>query len=190
MAYWLGRGPSFALPGACHVYWEFLGPAERDADRLEAALNRLVQIHDMLRAVVGPDGQQSVLPKVPPYRIERHDWTGADAQANLEALRSTMAHETFDPATWPLWRVAFSRDGTVSRLHLSVDLLIVDVPSLAVLIDDWAALESDPAAPVVPPAVSFRDYVLHRKALEGGPAHEAARAHWEAHGPALPPPPP
>ena len=61
LAYWLGRTSGFALGGACHVYWEFTAGPERDPNRLEAALNRLIGLHDMLRAVVQPDGTQRVL---------------------------------------------------------------------------------------------------------------------------------
>jgi amino acid adenylation domain-containing protein len=187
MAYWLGRGGGYALSGACQVYWEFTGAADRDPARLEAAFDRLVALHDMLRAVVSADGTQRILPSVPRYVIERHDFRG-DGDG-LAALREAMSQETFDPARWPLFHVAFSRDDEVSRLHLSVDLLIIDVPSLALLIGQWARLEREPGAQPEPPTIAFRDYVLHRKREETSAAYEEARAYWAKEGAALPPAP-
>ncbi|WP_162150828.1 non-ribosomal peptide synthetase [Methylosinus trichosporium] len=187
MAYWLGRGGGYALGGACQVYWEFVGAPDRDPARLEAAFNRLVALHDMLRAVVAPDATQRVLPSVPHYAIERHDFH--DHGEGLAALRAAMSREQFDPERWPLFHVAFSRDGAVSRLHLSVDLLIIDVPSLALLIGQWARLEREPEAPLAPPAIAFRDYVLHRRRAEADAAFEDARAYWAKEGASLPPAP-
>ncbi len=183
LAYWLGRTSGFALGGACHVYWEFTAGPERDPDRLEAALNRLIAMHDMLRAVVLPDGTQRVLAQVPPYVIERH---GADA---LPALRSAMTRETFDPTRWPLFRVAFSQDETTTRVHLGIDLLIIDVPSLAVLLGQWGMLCAEPGAVLPGPGITFRDYVLHQRREEDSSAFEAAEAYWAALAPSLPPAP-
>lgn len=183
LAYWLGRTSGFALGGACHVYWEFTAGPERDPNRLEAALNRLIGLHDMLRAVVQPDGTQRVLAEVPPYRIERH---GADS---LATLRSEMTRETFDPTRWPLFRVAFSRDDISTRVHLGIDLLIIDVPSLAVLLGQWARLYDAPEAVLPAPGITFRDYVLHQRREEDSPAFEAAETYWAALAPTLPPAP-
>ncbi|MGE4043446.1 MAG: amino acid adenylation domain-containing protein [Acetobacteraceae bacterium] len=190
LAYWLGRTSGFALGGACHVYWEFAAGPDRDPDRLEAAFNRLIATHDMLRAVVLPDGTQRVLPDVPHYTIARHDWRGDPGTADhLAALRAAMTRETFDPTAWPLFRVAFSRDDAGTRVHLGVDLLIIDVPSLAALLDQWSRLCADPDAPLSPPGITFRDYVLHQKQQESGAAFQDARAYWQAIAPALPPAP-
>lgn len=187
LAYWLGRTSGFALGGACHVYWEFVAGPERDPDRLEAALNRLIGRHDMLRAVVLPDGTQHVLAEVPPYAIERHDRHG-DTNG-LPALRSAMTRETFDPTRWPLFRVAFSRDEATTRVHLGIDLLIIDVPSLAVLLGEWGRLWEEAGAVLPTPGITFRDYVLHQRREEDGPAFEAAEAYWAALAPTLPPAP-
>ncbi|WGF87497.1 amino acid adenylation domain-containing protein [Marinivivus vitaminiproducens] len=189
LAYWLGRTSDFALGGACHVYWEFEQPGERDVDRLEASFNRLIDLHDMLRAVVQSDGQQRVLPSVPRYRIERHAWSAGDGADRLAALRDTMAQERFEPTQWPLFRIAESSDGLVSRVHFSIDLLIVDVPSIALLLQQWARLYRDPAAKLTPPKFTFRDYVLHMKRQERTHAYEAARSYWRARMQELPPAP-
>jgi amino acid adenylation domain-containing protein len=178
LAYWLGRTEKFALGGPCHVYWEFVLPGPRDVERLENAFNRLVEMHDMLRAVVGPDGLQRVLPSVPRYQIERRDWRNGNADEGLAALREEMARESFAPAKWPLFRVVVSQDARQSRIHLGIDLLVIDVPSLALLLDQWGRLYREPKTELPVPRIAFRDYVLHQKRQQEGEAYRSARAYW------------
>ena len=65
-AYWAGRSGDFELGNvATHVYLE-LKCASLDLERLTGAWRRLIGRHDMLRAIVRPDGRQQVLPEVPP----------------------------------------------------------------------------------------------------------------------------
>ena len=75
-AYVVGRDEHFDLGGvACHSYTEHEG-TRVDLDRLNAAWQRLIERHDMLRAVVLPDGRQQVLEHVPLYQIEVLDLRG------------------------------------------------------------------------------------------------------------------
>ncbi len=192
-AYLLGRSPDLDLGGTgCHAYWEFEAAAEWDVPRLAAAWRELVRAHDMLRAVVRPDGTQHVLPSVPDYEPEVHDWrdcSPADAASCLAAVREAMAHEVFAPDRWPLFRIGVSLDPGRSRLHFSVDLLIADALSLFRLLAEWGRLVCDPAATVAAPAVRFRDYVASLEAARTGPAYTAAVAYWDRVADALPPAP-
>jgi hypothetical protein len=165
----------------CHVYWEFLSGTTLDASRLEDAWNRLVRGHDMLRAVFSADARQWVQPEVPPIRIALHDWrvTDDDGAAGLAALRDRMAHEVFDPTHWPLFRIELSHSSQGSRLHVSIDLLIVDVLSLFGLLRQWGRLYASPDAAIGMPAVSFRDYVGYLERRRQGPEHARAIAFWE-----------
>src|SRR3546814_19669935 len=55
--------------------------------------SRLVERHEMLRAVITEDGRQRILPDPPAYRIEVLDLRGQpDAEARLAALREAMSH--------------------------------------------------------------------------------------------------
>ncbi len=183
MAYLAGRGAALPLGGPCHGYWEFLVQAEPAA--LEAALNRVIAAHDMLRAVIDPDGRQRVLPQVPPCRIAVQDWRGLpDAAQRLAALQADFGAMRFDPARWPLFRAEITRTAEGMRLHLAVDLLILDLPSLLAFLGQWAALVRDPAARVAAPPIGFRDCVL-----AAAPVPEAARDYWAAEAPRLPPAP-
>ncbi len=78
-AFWVGRTAEFTLGGvATHSYFE-LDLRSVDVPRLAAALQRVIERHDVLRAVIRPDGNQQVLETVPPYQIDEIDLRGADA---------------------------------------------------------------------------------------------------------------
>jgi amino acid adenylation domain-containing protein len=181
LAYFVGRSPAVPLGGTgCHVYWEFQSDSALDVERLEGAWNRLVEAHDMLRAVFSADATQWVQSEVPPTRIAVHDWRAANdgGVAALAALRDRMAHEVFDPTHWPLFRIELSHSSLGSRLHVSIDLLIVDVLSLFGLLRQWGRLYASPDSQVAAPAISFRDYVGYLERRKQGAAHARALAFW------------
>jgi amino acid adenylation domain-containing protein len=189
LAYFVGRSPAVPLGGTgCHVYWEFQSDSALDVERLEHAWNRLVEAHDMLRAVFSDDATQRVQPEVPPTRIAVHDWRTENdgGAAALTALRDRMAHEVFDPAHWPLFRIELSHSSLGSRLHVSIDLLIVDVLSLFGLLRQWGRLYALPDRQLAVPAISFRDYVGYLERRRQSAAHATALAFWRDEIPRLP----
>ena len=195
-AYWIGRSGAFELGQVgTHLYLELDTPETEDIDlgRLGAALNRLIERHDMLRAVVLPDGRQQILERVPPYEIALLDLAGeAPTQAvrELEAVRRRMSHQVLPADRWPLFEVRASRlpDGR-TRFHISFDFLIGDAWSCQILLRELSALYADPGAALPPLPISFRDYVLATLALEQSAAFERALAYWRACLAELPPPP-
>ncbi|WP_221046904.1 non-ribosomal peptide synthetase [Methylogaea oryzae] len=192
-AYWSGRQPGVPLGGVdCQVYWEFECARPWPAAALEASWNRLVELHPMLRAVVDGDGRQKVLNEVPRYRIEALDLTDCppkSAEQRRRALREAMSGADLDPCAWPLFRLALSFDGRQSRLHLALNLLVMDVLSLYSLLDQLALLCDAPAAPLPAPAIGFRQCVLAMRAAADGDAWRAAERFWAERGPQLPPAP-
>ncbi|MGH3368861.1 MAG: phosphopantetheine-binding protein, partial [Nocardioidaceae bacterium] len=88
-AYLVGRGGEFPLGGVgTHFFAEFDGEG-LDTARLRTALDRMVERHGMLRAVVSADGTQRVLPFDPTRRtpVTEYDLRGAGAEkirAHLE----------------------------------------------------------------------------------------------------------
>jgi epothilone synthetase B len=194
-AYWLGRQATLELGGTgCHLYREF----ERtglDLARLERGWQLLIARHDMLRAVVSPDGEQRVLAAVDPYRIAIADLRGlplAAAEAALAGIRGEMSHRVYAPDRWPLFELRASiLDGGRTRLHFSLDLLIADAASILLLLEEWQrayAADGAEAGPA-PPQLSFRDYVLATHSWRGTARYRADEAYWQDRLDALPPAP-
>src|SRR5262245_39088473 len=68
-AYWIGRTGAIELGNVgSHRYTE-LERTALDLDRFTLAWQRLIDRHDMLRAIVLATGQQQILEKVPDYKI-------------------------------------------------------------------------------------------------------------------------
>ncbi|MGH8261047.1 MAG: condensation domain-containing protein, partial [Steroidobacteraceae bacterium] len=140
-----------------------------DIYRLNAAWNRLVAHHDMLRAVILPDERQQVLETVPPYRIKVLDLRTAadgDREQQLRALRARMLREAYDPHKWPSFAIRVSLCPDFHIIHFAIDEVLVDGHSVATLLRDWQTLYEDPGLALPAAAVTFRDVVLSQNAFE------------------------
>jgi amino acid adenylation domain-containing protein len=188
-AYWIGRSGVLELGNVgAHFYLELqAGPLDRD--RLERAWQRLIERHGMLRTVVLPDGRQRMLEPAPRYRIEMEDVTGLasdEAEAVLARERARMSHQVHLGEHWPPFEIRMTRLGPErTRLHVSLDLIMIDLWSFRLLMREWLLVYENPAAALPPLLLGFRDYVLAAAALE---ETEALR-YWLDRLPELPPPP-
>lgn len=192
-AYWLGRTDLIDYGGvACHVVFEWDLQHERfELPRFERAWNSLIQRHDMLRMVIDADGRQRILPRVPDYRPQRHDLralTPAQQETALAETRDALSSRVLPADRWPLFELVISEiDDRRYRLHMNLDLLLFDVQSFKVMMDDLAhAYHGD----ILPPLeLGFRDYVLAEQARRGQPAWRASWRYWQDLLPQLPPAP-
>ncbi|MFF3246382.1 hypothetical protein ACFYWY_22200 [Streptomyces sp. NPDC002870] len=156
-AYLLGRNEVFGYGGvACHVYLEVTYP-DLDPARTEDAWNRLVERHDMLRAVIDPAGHQHVLPTVPRLNVPVTDVRGADTEGALLKAREEMGHRVYDSTRWPLFELRVTRTDSRAVLHLSMDFLIADWASIWLLLAEFETLHADPDAQLPALDVQFRD---------------------------------
>ena len=107
-AYWIGRQSLFELGNvASHAYLE-IPMQELDVAALNRTLDRLIERHEMLRAIILPDGRQQILASVPPFRVHEIDLRGQPAaavEAHLVALRAEMSHQVLPADRWPLFEL-------------------------------------------------------------------------------------
>ncbi|EMK3529660.1 acyltransferase domain-containing protein [Pseudomonas aeruginosa] len=192
-AYWMGRTSLIDYGGvACHVLFEWdLHRTQFDLERLEQAWNALIHRHDMLRMVIGEDGQQRVLADVPDYRIERRNLSAlaADERERLLAdTRRELSYRVLPADRWPLFElIASDLDGERYRLHMNLDLLLFDVQSFKVMMDDLAAFyRGDSLEPL---QITFRDYVLGEQERRQSQEWLKSWCYWQDLLPDLPPAP-
>jgi amino acid adenylation domain-containing protein len=193
-AYWLGRDPRFTLGGVgTWQYAEFDG-ADVDLDRIERAWQRLVDRHEMLRAVLDDEGRQRILPDPPRYRIAVEDVTGADPAETAAALarfRQERSHRLLDLTRWPLFELAavrYREGGAVrTRLGIGLDYVVFDALSIMTLFTELDRLCADPGAALPPIELSFRDYLL--QVAPDPEAAARAQAYWHGRLAELPDPP-
>ncbi|HYN23106.1 MAG TPA: amino acid adenylation domain-containing protein, partial [Thermoanaerobaculia bacterium] len=192
-AYLVGRSELFELGGVGPTsYLEAEWPG-LDVPRLENAWRRLVERHDMLRAVALPEGSWQILAEVTPYEIGLVDLRGLEPEAAhtaLTLLREEMSSRLFLPGRWPLFDLKVTvREGSRVRLHVARDLLVGDVRSSEILLEELMHLYREPVAELPPLELSIRDYALAVDALHDRDAGRQARAYWQARLADLPPAP-
>ncbi|MFJ7330970.1 condensation domain-containing protein, partial [Streptomyces cyaneofuscatus] len=191
-AYWVGRGDGQVLGGVgCHIYLEVDG-ADVDPDGLERAVFALAERHPMLRARFLADGTQQIMPEAAWTGLHRNDLRDLDEPAvrsELTRVRSELSHRRLDVETGEVFDVRLSLlPGGRTRLHVELDLLVADVLSFNVFLDDLAACYGGSAADLPPLAYSFPQY---RADLEHSrsAAHARDRAYWLSRLADLPPAP-
>ncbi|HBL29039.1 MAG TPA: non-ribosomal peptide synthetase, partial [Acidobacteria bacterium] len=139
------------------------------------------------------DGRQQILGEVPRLEIPILDLVGrpaAEAEAVLQEVRARLSHQMLPVDRWPLFEIVISRlSAERIRIHLSFDLLIADAWSSQLLLREFALLAHDPAAPLAPLELTFRDYLLASERLTETAAWARARAYWERRLPEIPPAP-
>ena len=194
-AYLIGRRSDFALGGVgTHVYNEFDSTC-LDIPRLELALNRLVNRHEMLRAIFDDAGMQRILAFVPTFSVVQitGDFCEGDA---VQKLRNEMSHQVFDVQKWPLFDVraihySDRQQQRRTRLGISLDNIVADGLSMMITLTELSDLYENPEVDLDqkygPSGVSFRDYVLATLPNEISLAD--SRMYWKNRVETLPPPP-
>jgi amino acid adenylation domain-containing protein len=182
-AYWTGRSGTFELGNvSTHIYLE-IESIDLDIGRLNLALQKLITRQEMLRAVIRPDGQQQILEKVPPCEIRVLDLRGKAAQmvkTALMTIRRRMSHQVLPSDRWPLFEFRASRlDDRRVRLHLSLDMLILDARSLSLFFYEWSKFYQDPQVRLPEVELCFRDYVLADAALKKTELYRHDFEYWK-----------
>jgi amino acid adenylation domain-containing protein len=192
-AYWIGRNGAFDLSNvATHVYTE-IDCVELGLELFEKTWQQLIDRHEMLRAIVQPDGQQRILEQVPPYKIEVLDLRGKSPDivaSQLAEIRDRMSHEVLPADQWPLFKIQAAQfnDNQV-RLYISIDVLIGDAWSFEILSRELLQLFYNPESSLPPIKLSFRDYVLAEIALRNSPLYRRSLEYWQSRLATLPPAP-
>lgn len=190
-AYWIGRSAAFDFGDvSIHAYVEVEGD-DIDLARLERSWQQMVDRHDMLRAVVLPDGRQRILPTVPPYQLRVTDLRGQDAGEAARVMAGTrdeLSHQVLSVEEWPGFdlRATLLDDGR-TRVHLSIDLLHLDGGSTMILLDEWMHLYRNDGVELPELELSFRDYVLGEIRQRDSEQYRRSVAYWQDRVHTLPP---
>ncbi|MEH2238954.1 amino acid adenylation domain-containing protein [Nostoc sp.] len=192
-AYWIGRNVAFELSNvATHSYRE-IECFNLDIERFSKAWQRLIERHDMLRAIVQPDGQQRILPQVSAYEIKVLDLRGKSLEivaSRLAEICDRMSHQVLPVDQWPLFEIcATVLTDNKLRLHISFDLLIGDAWSYQIIGRELAEVMQNPNSLTTPIELSFRDYVLAEVALRDSQLYSRSLEYWQNRLATFPPSP-
>src|SRR4029077_16871232 len=189
-AYLIGRSEGIKLGNiSCHGYAE-VDMEDWDRERFQAALQKVIDRHEMLRCIVFPEGRQQILPSPQKYEIKVNDLRKLDAPtatARLASIRAGMSHQVHPSDQWPLFEFCVSLlDEKISRLHISTDLLIGDGRSFEIVFQESMQLYRNPEAILPPLELSFRDYLQALTSLEQTDVFRESREYWANRIPNLP----
>lgn len=178
-AYFVGRQSVFEYGGVgCHGYFEILAPCW-DKAKLECIWEQMIIRHDMLRAIITPNGEQRILPSVAPFVIEQVD-------VSSETVRQAMSHRVYQTDKWPLFDLKISHQNGKDCLHFSIDLLIADFLSVQILLAELFKGYLGQTFPAAPLTASFRDVICYERQQQSGRAYGDARQYWFSRLPTLP----
>nr|WP_232229514.1 non-ribosomal peptide synthetase [Marichromatium purpuratum] len=193
-AYWMGQSPG--LPLSCGTWYLLeLDGEHLDLERFEAAWNRLIRHHEMLRAVVDEDGRQRILAEVAELRLMHGaaaelagEDSAAAAQRYLRRRWRELSARRDAAAEWPPLEIhALAYGGTRQRVGILFNYLVLDGYSIQLLLGQLAELHARPQAELPDIGLSFRDYV---EQLSPDPAALLrAEAFWRERLLSLPPGP-
>lgn len=181
-AYYLGRDKNFAFGGvASHYYYE-IECANIDLQRLEESFNVVIKRHDMLRAIVTPEGEQKILEKVDKFEFEKYDLSSLDdTAANVEtsSLRNLFSHTIIDVNVWPPYKIRSAElANNKIKLFFSWDFIFLDAWSLLIIFKEWNEFYNNPDFQPEEISFSFRDYVLHENRIKETEEYIQSKQYW------------
>lgn len=185
-AYLVGRQPGLALSGVGSQFFVEFDVAVLDVARFEYVINRIIQRHDMLKAVVR-DGMQQVLPKVPLFQLCCHQVTNLNNGEAL-ALRDRLARQVLDPSSWPPFDIQAAQvsGSAQARLFVCFDNLMLDGLSMQILLAELELLYVNPEQTLPELEIGFRDYLEY---IRHADINADSVAYWERRLETLPPAP-
>lgn len=188
-AYWIGRQPGFILSGVNSQFViEFRVPY-LDITRLNNAMDKIIQRHPMLRAVI-QNHQQQVLEHVPPFSLTVHNLLNIEGP-KADSLRDELSHQVSNPEQWPLFGIHALTDGQqATRLLVRLDNILLDGLSMQLFLYELETRYLQPDKTWTPLSITFRDYVVAEHAgLMDQNKKFASQDYWQKRIRQLPPAP-
>lgn len=164
-----------------HQYLEFDFP-EFDAQRFQVAVDRVFA--RQRDNIVTVDGEMMLRRVDGPVRlvVDVSDWPDhedPDAVDGVAELRAEMQRGELPLRSWPWMQLHVSRyAGGRARLHVNNNNFFSDALGTLRILEDILRCYREPAHPLPPLEISYRDCVLALAALEESPRGAASRRYW------------
>ncbi|PHB07729.1 non-ribosomal peptide synthetase, partial [Bacillus wiedmannii] len=180
-AYLLGRDDQFELGGvSTHGYYEI--ETTLDITKFNDSLQKVIERHPMLRAIILPTGEQQILIDVPKYKIKIENIQQLDAveqELIIKEERERMSHFIFKSDTWPLFEYkAFKISDNRHILCISFDAIIADGISMQIVGSEIMEFYKNPNIRLPKVEISFRDYMLSYQKQKNTDEYMNDREYW------------
>ena len=166
-AYWIGRGKKQILGGvSCHAYFEFKGSV-LDIGKLKEAWHKIQYRHPMLRARFLENGTQQIIERNKfSNELLVYDLRGkqSEIEEHLLKVRTTNSHRVFDIEKGHVAALEVTIINNKEYvIHFDIDLLVADLKSIRIVLNDLAALYGEKYLPELPDNVNFMNYIVNTK---------------------------
>jgi nonribosomal peptide synthetase protein BlmIV len=184
--YWLGMYVSDALGGMNnHFYREYEIFGDFSPRKMEMAVNRLIERHPMLRAVITETGEVVQLPTVPFWQLPVFEYDAENSE-NFETLHLPELRKKIlcgpDPHNWPLWQleVHHLKSPTNDRWYVLLDTSIMMLDGVAggILATEFLKFYLDENFNMERLTLNFRDYAIAHESLTKSIVYREAQEYW------------
>lgn len=180
-AYWIGRDGNQKLGGVgCHGYFE-VDCAELDLEKLEGAWKVLFEYHPMLRASYTSDGKQKVLKEAfhkEVQLINMNELSEEKREQELLNIREERSHRLLDIENGEVISLIVTNwNKNEYRIHFEIDLLVCDVQSFGIILNDLAAYYLREEKPKVEKEWNFAHYLKEYETKTRAEVEEAKK-YW------------
>ena len=166
-SYVMGRNNMYELGGVgCHGYLEIVFDEVLNIEMMENAWNKVIQKHDMLRAIVFDVGYQIVQESVPYVHIPCIDLRNdkEHSEEKKVQLRNNLSNKQYELGKWPMCDLAISLEDNRSILYFSLDMLIADFLSMNIILNDLEWYYRNPEEEINHPTL-YRDIINYQNQL-------------------------
>lgn len=180
-AYLLGRLGQYEIGNVSnHIYNEYVYTS-LNVERLASAMNTLIQVCPVLRTVFDESTlRQRYLPAdaIEPYQVRVNELNPARQESELMSVRERLSHTVYDVSRFPLFQFEVSRLKDRDILHVSMDLILLDVQSRLKLFTLLDKLYKGEDITSELPDVTFKDYQDYTENLPHTRWYEHDKAYW------------
>ena len=173
-AYLVGRHEEYGFGGVgCKVYLELTGK-NIDYNKLNESWKRIIDRHDMMRAIFMKNGTQQVMKEV---NIPDIRFVCKNDKISVADIRSELSQKNYDPETWPLFDMCLLHEEEEDVLCFSIDMLVADFTSITILLNELELIYNGIELKKLSD-ITFRDVILDKRGIEDDSKAVRAKQYW------------
>lgn len=161
-SYVAGKTNAYEYGGiGCQIYIE-ANIGKINIGRLNDAWRKVVERHDMLRAVILQGGYQRVLREAEIPEITEKSVTESEYENEIKNIRKSMINKVYASDKWPLFDLCVVTLNGIGTLCFSMDMLVADSVSVGIIMKELLHYCSG-GEELAPLEITYRDYITFRE---------------------------
>lgn len=153
-----------------------------DIDRFDAAMDKLIAQHDMLKAVLVDDNRQVIIEDIPKFETDVIDLRGKtkdEINTALEEARNRENYALCETEMWPMFDIKAHQLEDKVILNIFLPGFLMDAAGVKLFFDGLKKYYLNPDTDIERTKLSFRNYVLDMNHLEAEEAIKGCKDYWK-----------